>query len=119
MRLGGPYDFMRRALQSERGQQLFSKRCEMIEPVVAQIKANRRVGRFNAGAGPPSARMAPDRDYHNLLNSTDIAWHWRQPESRADGPMPFPKEPILAPAGRSARVCADRVPWRTAAAFAE
>jgi hypothetical protein len=54
MRLGGPYDFMRRALQSERGQQLFSKRCEMIEPVVAQIKANRRVGRFNAGAGPPS-----------------------------------------------------------------
>jgi transposase len=45
-RRGGPYDFMRRVLDSERGRELFSKRREMVEPVFGQIKANRRIGRF-------------------------------------------------------------------------
>jgi hypothetical protein len=54
-RRGGPYDLMRRALQSERGQELFSKRREMIEPVFGQIKANRRIGRFKR-QGRPAVR---------------------------------------------------------------
>jgi transposase len=45
-RLGGPYDFMRRVLATERGGALYSKRMPMVEPVFAQIKANRRIGRF-------------------------------------------------------------------------
>jgi transposase len=45
-RRGGPYDFMRRVLSTERGDELYSKRQCMVEPVFAQIKANRRIDRF-------------------------------------------------------------------------
>ena len=45
-RVGGPYDFMRRVLSTERGGGLYSKRQCMVEPVFAQIKANRRIDRF-------------------------------------------------------------------------
>jgi hypothetical protein len=45
-RLGGPYDFMRRVLKTERGGALYSQRQWMVEPVFAQIKANRGIGRF-------------------------------------------------------------------------
>jgi Transposase DDE domain len=45
-RLGGPYDVMRRALATERGDELYSRRPGMVEPVLGQIKANRRMGRF-------------------------------------------------------------------------
>jgi transposase len=45
-RLGGPYDFMRRVIASEDGGTLYSKRQWMVEPVFAQIKANRRIDRF-------------------------------------------------------------------------
>ena len=45
-RLGGPYDFMRRVIASEAGGALYSKRQCMVEPVFAQIKANRRIDRF-------------------------------------------------------------------------
>jgi Transposase DDE domain len=45
-RLGGPYDFMRRVLATERGDELYSRRLGMVEPVFGQIKANRRIGRF-------------------------------------------------------------------------
>jgi transposase len=45
-RLGGPYDFMRRVLATERGEELYSRRLGMVEPVFGQIKANRRIGRF-------------------------------------------------------------------------
>ena len=41
-RLGGLYDFMRRVIASERGGALYSQRQWMVEPVLAQIKANRR-----------------------------------------------------------------------------
>src|SRR6266511_1300992 len=40
-RLGGPYDFMRRVIASERGGDLYSRRQCMVEPVFAQIKSNR------------------------------------------------------------------------------
>jgi Transposase DDE domain len=45
-RLGGPYDFMRRVLQTDTGAELYSHRQGMVEPVFADIKANRRIGRF-------------------------------------------------------------------------
>jgi transposase len=45
-RLGGPYDFMRRVIASETGGNLYSQRQWMVEPVFAQIKANRRIDRF-------------------------------------------------------------------------
>jgi hypothetical protein len=45
-RLGGPYDFMRKVIASERGGDLYSQRQCMVEPVFAQIKSNRRIGRF-------------------------------------------------------------------------
>src|SRR5680860_770060 len=45
-RLGGPYDFMRRVMATETGAELYAKRQCMVEPVFAQIKANRRIDRF-------------------------------------------------------------------------
>jgi transposase len=45
-RLGGAYDFMRRALATESGSDLYSRRQGMVEPVFADIKQNRRAGRF-------------------------------------------------------------------------
>ena len=45
-RLGGPYDFMRREIASERGGALYSKRMPIVEPVFAQIKANRQIDRL-------------------------------------------------------------------------
>jgi len=45
-RLGGPYDFMRRALTRPTGSELYSRRQGMVEPVFADIKQNRRAGRF-------------------------------------------------------------------------
>src|SRR5215218_456189 len=37
-RLGGPYDFMRRALKTAKGKELYSRRQVMVEPVFADIK---------------------------------------------------------------------------------
>ena len=45
-RLGGPYDFMRRVLATDKGTDLYSRRQWMVEPVFADIKQNRRAGRF-------------------------------------------------------------------------
>ena len=45
-RIGGPYDFMRRVLATDQGAELYARRQWMVEPVFAQIKANRRIGRF-------------------------------------------------------------------------
>ena len=45
-RLGGPYDFVRRVIATERGGDLYSRRQCMVEQVFAQIKSNRRIGRF-------------------------------------------------------------------------
>src|SRR5918996_4902178 len=45
-RLGGPYDFMRRVLRTPKGAELYPRRQAMVEPVFAEIKQNRRAGRF-------------------------------------------------------------------------
>jgi transposase len=45
-RKGPRYDFMRRAIASEHGRALYSKRKHTIEPVFGQIKHNRQITRF-------------------------------------------------------------------------
>jgi hypothetical protein len=67
-RLGGPYDFMRRVLATDRGGGLYSKRLPMIEPVFAQIKANRGIGRFKRrGRAAARSEWRLIAATHNLL----------------------------------------------------
>jgi transposase len=67
-RLGGPYDFMRRALQTATGKELYSHRQGMIEPVFADIKQNRRAGRFKRrGRAAVHSEWRLIAATHNLL----------------------------------------------------
>ena len=67
-RLGGPYDFMRRVLATESGGALYSRRQWMVEPVFAQIKANRRIERFKRrGRAAASSEWRLIAATHNLL----------------------------------------------------
>jgi transposase len=67
-RLGGPYDFMRRALATESGDDLYSRRQGMIEPVFAQIKQTRRAGRFKRrGRAAVRSEWRLIAATHNLL----------------------------------------------------
>ena len=65
---GGHYDFMRRVLASERGGELYRKRQPMIEPVFAQVKFNRGLGRFRRrGRGAVRSEWRLITATHNLL----------------------------------------------------
>lgn len=67
-RLGGPYDFMRAVLKTESGGALYSRRMPMIEPVFAQIKANRRIDRFKRrGQAAALSEWRLIAATHNLL----------------------------------------------------
>jgi transposase len=67
-RRGGPYDFMRRAIATERGGELYSRRLKMVEPVFGQIKANRRIGRFKRrGRAAARSEWRLIAATHNLL----------------------------------------------------
>jgi transposase len=67
-RLGGPYDFMRRVLATERGEELYSRRLGMVEPVFGQIKGNRRIGRFKRrGRAAVRSEWRLIAATHNLL----------------------------------------------------
>jgi hypothetical protein len=67
-RLGGPYDFMRRLLATERGDELYSRRLRMVEPVFGQINANRRIGRFKRrGRAAARSEWRLIAATHNLL----------------------------------------------------
>jgi transposase len=67
-RLGGPYDFMRRALASDKGADLYSRRQWMVEPVFAEIKQNRRAGRFKRrGRAAVRSEWRLIAATHNLL----------------------------------------------------
>src|SRR5215216_6702974 len=67
-RLGGPYDLMRRVIASEAGGQLCSKRQCMVEPIFAQIKANRRIDRFKRrGRAAARSEWRLIAATHNLL----------------------------------------------------
>jgi Transposase DDE domain len=78
-RLGGPYNFMRRVLASERGGTLYSQRQWMVEPVFAQIKTIRRIDRFKRrGLAAARSEWRLIAATHNLLNlhrhSLQAAW---------------------------------------------
>jgi len=67
-RLGGPYDFMRRAIATEQGADLYSRRQWMVEPVFADIKSNRRMGRFKRrGRAAVRSEWRLIAATHNLL----------------------------------------------------
>lgn len=67
-RLGGPYDFMRRVIATERGGDLYSRRQCLVEPVFAQIKSNRRIGRFKRrGRAAARSEWRLITATHNLL----------------------------------------------------
>ena len=67
-RLGGPYDFMRRVLATERGGELYSRRMPMIEPVFGQIKANRRIDHLKRrGRAAARSEWRLIAATHNLL----------------------------------------------------
>jgi transposase len=67
-RLGGPYDFMRGVLAGERGGDLYSRRQWMVEPVFADIKQNRRAGRFKRrGRAAALSEWRLIAATHNLL----------------------------------------------------
>jgi IS5 family transposase len=67
-RRGGPYDFMRRVIATERGGALYSKRMPMVEPVFAQIKANRRIDRLKRrGRAAARSEWRLIAATHNLL----------------------------------------------------
>ena len=67
-RRGGPYDFMRRVLASERGSQLYRRRQATVEPVFGQIKANRGADRFlRCGRSAVRSEWRLLAATHNLL----------------------------------------------------
>jgi transposase len=67
-RLGGAYDFMRRVIATESGGALYSQRQWMVEPVFAQIKANRRIERFKRrGRAAARSEWRLIAATHNLL----------------------------------------------------
>jgi hypothetical protein len=67
-RLGGLYDFMRRALQTDKGAELYSRRQWMVEPVFADLKQNRRAGRFKRrGRAAVRSEWRLIAATHNLL----------------------------------------------------
>jgi len=67
-RLGGPYDFMRGVIATEAGDDLYSRRKWMVEPVFAQVKANRRIERFKRrGRAAARSEWRLIAATHNLL----------------------------------------------------
>lgn len=67
-RRNGPYEFMRRALATERGAELYSRRMKMVEPVFGQIKSNRGIGRFKRrGLAAARSEWRLVAATHNLL----------------------------------------------------
>jgi transposase len=67
-RSGGPYEFMRRALRTPTGTDLYRRRQWMVEPVFADIKFNRRAGRFRRrGLGAVRSEWRLLTATHNLL----------------------------------------------------
>jgi Transposase DDE domain len=65
---GGLYAFMRRVLSTERGSELYRQRQQLIEPVFANTKFNRRIERFHRrGRSAVRAEWRLITATHNLL----------------------------------------------------
>lgn len=64
----GPAGFMRRALRTPTGEELYRRRKWMVEPVFADVKFNRRAGRFRRrGLGAVRSEWRLLTATHNLL----------------------------------------------------
>jgi transposase len=67
-RSGGPYEFMRRALRTPAGADLYRRRKWMVEPIFADIKVNRGAGRFRRrGLAAVRSEWRLLTTTHNLL----------------------------------------------------
>jgi transposase len=67
-RVGGSYDFMRRVMATEKGNDFYKRRQCMVEPVFAQIKTNRRMERFKRrGLAAVRSEWRLITATHNLL----------------------------------------------------
>ncbi len=74
---GGLYAFMRRVLATDHGRALYAKRKHSIEPVFGQIKANRRIDRFQRrGRAAVRSEWRLIAASHNLLKLHN---HWTAP----------------------------------------
>jgi len=104
-RLGGPHDFMRRVIATELGGALYSQRQWMVEPVFAQIKANRRIDRFQRrGLAAARSEWRLIAATHNLLT---LHRHTRKPPRPEKGPWAHPEAFLRGTALPSARrLCA-------------
>jgi transposase len=71
-RRGGLYDFMRRVLATDHGQQLHAQRQVLVEPVFGQIKHNRGADRF-ARRGRSAARS----EWRLLSATNNLLKLWR------------------------------------------
>jgi transposase len=71
-RRGGLYDFMRRVLASDRGQQLYAQRQVLVEPVFGQIKHNRGADRFSR-----RGRSAARSEWRLLAATNNLLKLWR------------------------------------------
>jgi hypothetical protein len=71
-RRGGLYDFMRRVLATDHGQQLYAQRQVLVEPVFGQIKHNRGADRF-ARRGRSAARS----EWRLLSATNNLLKLWR------------------------------------------
>ena len=65
---GGLYAFMRRVLATDAGGELYAKRQDMIEPIFADTKFNRRIDRFQRrGRSAARSEWRLTTATHNLL----------------------------------------------------
>jgi hypothetical protein len=65
---GGLYAFMRRVLDTDHGRELYRQRQQLIEPVFAQTKFNRRLDRFHRrGRAAVRTEWRLINATHNLL----------------------------------------------------
>jgi hypothetical protein len=64
----GVYAFMRRVLQTERGQAIYRRRMATVEPVIGQLKFNRGLTRFlRRGRSAARSEWRLAAATHNLL----------------------------------------------------
>jgi transposase len=69
---GGRYAFLRRALETETGGELYSRRQHMIEPIFGDIKFNRRADRFLR-----RGRAAVRSEWRLLTATSNLLKLWR------------------------------------------
>jgi hypothetical protein len=101
---GGMYSFMRRVLETARGQELYRQRQITIEPVFGQIKFNRAIKRFQRRGRRPvaaSGDSSPPATTSSSSTTTDAPP--RQPDRGGRRPAADGARQAAAPVARTAR----------------